>query len=47
MMSAGATFQIAIMNGKFQGMIPAQTPMGSRLTKFQEMAGMSIHGSGS
>ena len=47
MMSAGATFHTAIMNGRFHGMMPAHTPMGSRLTKFHETAGMSIQGSGS
>ncbi len=31
--SAGAIFQTAIMNGKFQGMICPQTPIGSRWTK--------------
>ena len=31
--SAGASFQTAITSGKFQGMIPAQTPTGSRSTK--------------
>ena len=47
MIRAGAIFHIAIMNGRFQGTMPAQTPMGSRLTKFQETAGMSTQGSGS
>jgi hypothetical protein len=45
--SAGASFQQAIIRGKFQGMICAQTPWGSRLTKFHATAGMSTHGSGS
>ena len=31
--SAGASFQTAITSGKFQGMIPAHTPTGSRSTK--------------
>ena len=31
--SAGASFQTAIMSGKFHGMIPAQTPIGSRSAK--------------
>ena len=47
MMRAGATFQTAIMKGRFHGMIPAHTPMGSRLTKFHDIAGTSIQGSGS
>ena len=31
--SAGASFHTAITSGKFHGMIPAQTPIGSRSTK--------------
>ena len=37
--SAGASFQTAITSGKFHGMIPAQTPTGSRSTKLCEWVG--------
>ena len=34
--SAGASFHTAITSGKFQGMMPAHTPTGSRSTKLCE-----------
>jgi hypothetical protein len=47
MASAGAIFQTAIISGKFQGTMPAQTPIGSRCTKFHDTKGVSTQGSGS
>ena len=44
--SAGASFQTAMTSGKFQGMIPAQTPIGSRSTKLYEWVGNSTGSSG-
>ena len=45
--SAGASFHTAITSGKFHGMIPAQTPIGSRRTKLYECVGNATGSSGS
>jgi hypothetical protein len=45
--SAGASFHTAITSGKFHGMIPAQTPTGSRSTKLYECVGNSTGSSAS
>ena len=40
--SAGADFRVTIADGKFQGVIPAVTPTGSRVARIR----LSLHGEG-